>query len=71
MRKGSVIDNALVRQPTSGAFVRRNALLSPGSAQIAMAKLIEGQLVTYTVVNGGKEYSVSDKFFERWLKETY
>ena len=59
------------RRPTSGAFVRRNALISPGSAQKALAKLIDGQLVTYMVINRDKEYLVADKFFERWLKETY
>lgn len=59
------------RQPMSGAFVRRNALISPGSAQKALAKLIDGQLVTYAVIDRNKEYSVADKFFERWLKETY
>lgn len=67
----AVAKESPVRQPTSGAFVRRNALLSPGSAQKALAKLLEGQLVTYTVADGRKEYSVADKFFERWLKETY
>jgi len=59
------------RHPTSGAFVRRNALDSPSSAQKAIAKLLDGQLITYTVSGGEKEYSVADKFFERWLRETY
>lgn len=59
------------RRPTSGAFVRRNALDSPSSAQKAIAKLLDSQLITYTVVDGEKEYSVADKFFERWLRKTY
>ena len=59
------------RKPMSGAFVNRNALPSPSSAQKAITKLLDNQLITYTVVNGEKEYSVTDKFFERWLRETY
>lgn len=59
------------RRPTSGAFVRRNALDSPSSAQKAIAKLLDGQLITYTFAGGEKEYWVADKFFERWLRETY
>ena len=59
------------KRPTSGAFVRRNALNSPSSAQKAIAKLLDAQLITYIVVDGEKEYSVADKFFERWLRETY
>ena len=49
----------------------RNALNSPSSAQKAIAKLLDAQLITYIVVDGEKEYSVADKFFERWLRETY
>ncbi len=67
----AVAKESPARRPTSGAFVRRNALISPGSAQKALAKLIDGQLVTYMVINRDKEYLVADKFFERWLKETY
>ena len=59
------------KRPTSGAFVRRNALDSPSSAQKAIAKLLDAQLITYIVAGGEKEYSVADKFFERWLRETY
>ena len=59
------------RRPTSGAFVRRNALDSPSSAQKAIAKLLDAQLIIYAVAGGEKEYSVADKFFERWLRETY
>ena len=59
------------RKPMSGAFVKRNALPSPSSAQKAIAKLLDEQLITYRVVDNEKEYSITDKFFERWLKETY
>lgn len=59
------------RRPTSGAFVKRNVLSSPSSAQKAISKLLEEQLVTYSVVNGEKEYSITDKFFENWLRKTY
>lgn len=56
---------------TSGAFVKRNSLQSSSSAQKAVIKLLDRQLLTYDVTNGEKEYSVSDKFFERWLREVY
>ncbi|MBQ7459579.1 MAG: ATP-binding protein [Bacteroidales bacterium] len=56
---------------TSGAFVKRNSLQSSSSAQKAVIKLLDQQLLTYDVTNGEKEYSVSDKFFERWLREVY
>lgn len=59
------------RKPTSGAFVKRNALESPSSTQKALAKLLDEQLVTYGVKDAEKEYSVSDKFFEHWLRATY
>ena len=42
------------KRPTSGAFVRRNALNSPSSAQKAIAKLLDAQLITYIVVDGEK-----------------
>ena len=51
--------------------MKRNALPSPSSAQKAIAKLLDEQLITYRVVDNEKEYSITDKFFERWLKETY
>lgn len=59
------------RRPTSGAFVKRNALVSPSSAQKAIAKLLEDQLVTYSVSGSEKEYWVADKFLELWLREIY
>ena len=56
---------------TSGAFVKRHALLSPSSAQKAVVKLLEDQLITYAVQNGEKEFSVTDKFLELWIRTTY
>jgi AAA+ ATPase superfamily predicted ATPase len=59
------------RKPTSGAFVKKHALASPSSAQKALVKLLEDQLVTYSLSKTEKEYSVADKFLELWLRETY
>ena len=60
-----------IKHPTSGAFVKRNALPSPSSAQKALEKLLAEQLVTYHIREQGKEYSVANKFFEHWLRWTY
>ena len=67
----AVAKESPARQPTSGAFVKRNALASPSSVQKALVKLLEGQLITYSIFGTEKEYSVADKFLELWLRETY
>ena len=59
------------RHPTSGEFIREHALESASSVQKAMKKLLDSQLVTYSVSPDGKEYTVADKFLELWLRETY
>lgn len=59
------------KHPTSGAFVKKHALTSPSSAQKAVAKLFEEQLITYSIQNGEKEYSLTDKFLELWIRKTY
>ena len=59
------------KHPTSGVFVKRHALPSPSSAQKAIGKLLDDQLITYSVQNGEKEFTVTDKFMERWIRTTY
>ncbi len=59
--------------PTSGAFVKKNSLPSPSSTQKALKTLMDMQLVTYSVQGQGigKQYSITDKYFEKWLRITY
>lgn len=59
------------KHPKSGAFVKKHALTSASSAQKAVAKLLEEQLITYSIQNGEKEYSLTDKFLELWIRKTY
>lgn len=61
----------LGKASTSGAFVKKHALTSASSAQKAVAKLLEEQLITYSIQNGEKEYSLTDKFLELWIRKTY
>ena len=67
----AVSKDRTAKHPTSGAFVKRHALSSPSSAQKAIAKLLDDQLITYAVQNGEKEFSVTDKFLELWIRTTY
>lgn len=50
---------------TSGAFVKRNGLLSPNSVKAAIPALIDKGLLT---MDGGT-YQVYDKFFGQWLAQ--
>ena len=56
---------------TSGAFVRKYALLSPSSVQKALKTLLDQQLITYQLEDKGKTYSVADKFLELWMRKEY
>lgn len=67
----AVSKDRTAKHPTSGAFVKRHALSSPSSAQKAIAKLLENQLITYSIQNGEKEFIVTDKFLELWIRKTY
>ena len=67
----AVSKDRTAKHPTSGVFVKRHALSSPSSAQKAIGKLLEAQLITYSIQNGEKEFSVTDKFLERWIRKTY
>ena len=58
-------------QPTSGAFVKKHALGSPSSVQKALSVLLDRQLVSYRTVDSGKEYFVSDKYMDFWLRANY
>lgn len=55
------------RAITSGEFVKRHSLISPSSVQSAMKILLEKDFITF--FDG--TYSIYDKFFEMWLRETY
>lgn len=69
----SIAKAKVVAHPTSGAFVKNNALPSPSSTQKALKTLMDMQLVTYSVQEPGhgKQYYISDKYFEKWLRITY
>lgn len=51
------------REITSGAFIRRHALVSPSSVSSAAKALLDKDFIT----NDLEEYSVYDKFFLLWL----
>ncbi|WP_455621777.1 AAA family ATPase [Parabacteroides sp.] len=52
---------------TSGEFVKRYSLTSPSSVQAAVKGLLEKDFIT--LFNGC--YSIYDKLFEIWLRESY
>ena len=56
---------------TSVAFVKKHALKSPSSVQYAISALLEKQLLTYLNSGRTKLYSVSDRFLEMWIGNTY
>ena len=56
---------------TSVAFVKKHALKSPSSVQYAISALLEKQLLTYMNSGRTKLYSVSDRFLEMWIGNTY
>jgi hypothetical protein len=51
-------------QITSAAFVKRHKLASASSVQAAIKTLLEEELV----VEEGRRYRVSDRFFALWIK---
>jgi hypothetical protein len=53
-------------QITSAAFIKRHKLFSASSIQNAVRKLREEELI----VEEGKRYRVSDRFFAMWIKRT-
>lgn len=53
-------------QITSADFIKRHKLTSASSVQAAMKKLLEVELV----VEEGKRYRISDRFFALWLTKT-
>lgn len=56
---------------TSVAFVRKHSLKSPSSVQYAISALLEKQILTYENATRAKVYSVSDRFFELWIRSIY
>ena len=52
---------------TSGEFVKRYSLTSPSSVQAAVKGLLEKDFIT--LFNGS--YSIYDKLFEIWVRESY
>ena len=55
------------KSSTSGEFVKRYSLTSPSSVQAAVKGLLEKDFIT--LFNGS--YSIYDKLFEIWLRESY
>lgn len=51
-------------QITSSAFIKRHKLASASSVQNAVRKLKEEELI----VEEGKRYRVSDRFFSMWIR---
>ena len=56
---------------TSVAFVKKHSLKSPSSVQYAISTLLEKQLITYENLARTKIYSITDRFFAEWLRNTY
>lgn len=56
---------------TSVAFIKKHALKSPSSVQYAVAQLLERQLITYENEGRGKVFSVTDRFFQEWIRKVY
>ena len=56
---------------TSVAFVKKYSLQSPGTVQNAIRNLLKLQILTYRQEGKKKVYSVSDRFFQIWLKTKY
>lgn len=60
----AVAIEGVAKQITGTAFIRRHGLGSASSVQAAMRVLLENDWITMQE----KSYSVSDKFFELWLR---
>ena len=56
---------------TSVAFIKKHALKSPSSVQYAVTQLLERQLITYENEGRGKVFSVTDRFFQEWIRKVY
>ena len=54
-------------QITSSAFIKRHKLASASSVQNAVRKMKEEELI----VEDGKRYRVSDRFFAMWIRRRY
>lgn len=67
----AVAKEGKARGVTSVAFVKKHALKSPGSVQYALSQLLDKQLVTYQNAGRNKTFSVSDRFFEKWITKIY
>jgi len=67
----AVAKEGKARGVTSVAFVRKHSLRSPGSVQYALSQLLDKQLITYQNDGRNKIYSVSDRFFEKWISKIY
>lgn len=67
----AVAKEGKARGVTSVAFVRKHSLRSPGSVQYALSQLLDKQIITYQNDGRNKIYSVSDRFFEKWISKIY
>lgn len=67
----AVAKEGKARGVMSVAFVRKHSLRSPGSVQYALSQLHDKQLITYQNDGRNKIYSVSDRFFEKWISKIY
>ncbi len=56
-----------VLQPTSGSFIKKHALSSASSVQVALRVLLEKDFVT----NESPGYQLYDRFFQRWIAQNY
>ena len=61
----AVAKDGWATQITSAAFIKRHKLASPSSVQNAVRKLKEEELI----VEDGKRYRVSDRFFAMWIRK--
>ncbi len=67
----AIARDRIAEHPTSGAFVKKHALGSPSSVQKALASLLDDQLISYRVEKDDKQYFVTDKYLDIWLRENY
>ncbi len=61
----AIAKEGVVKQITSGDFVKRHRLLSPSSVQSLTRAMFEPGILT----RNEKKYSISDKFFSLWIRK--
>ena len=60
----AIAEDGWASQITSATFIKRHRLASASSVQAAIKKLLADELV----VEDGKRYRISDRFFSLWIK---